>query len=95
MGNLRGVVHCAGRGGDRIRILDRAGSPGDLDSFANVVRVNLVGTYNMLRLAAARLASNEPEDGDRGAIVLTASVAASTARSARLLTQRRKQACMG
>lgn len=75
-GNLRGVVHCAGRGGDRGRILDRAGAPGSLDSFADVIRVNLIGSYNVLRLAAARLAGNEPVDGDRGAIVLTASVAA-------------------
>jgi NAD(P)-dependent dehydrogenase (short-subunit alcohol dehydrogenase family) len=76
MGNVRGVVHCAGRGGDRVRILDRSGTPGPLDSFAEVIRVNLVGTYNVLRLAAALLAANEPSDGDRGAIVLTASVAA-------------------
>jgi NAD(P)-dependent dehydrogenase (short-subunit alcohol dehydrogenase family) len=76
MGDVRGVVHCAGRGGDRVRILDRSGAPGPLDSFAEVIRVNLVGTYNVLRLGAALLAKNEPSDGDRGAIVLTASVAA-------------------
>jgi len=76
MGNVRGLVHCAGRGGDRVRILDRTGTPGPLDSFAEVVRVNLVGTYNVLRLGAGLLAENEPTDGDRGAIVLTASVAA-------------------
>jgi NAD(P)-dependent dehydrogenase (short-subunit alcohol dehydrogenase family) len=76
MGNVRGVVHCAGRGGDRVRILDRSGAPGSLDSFAEVIRVNLVGTYNVLRLSAAILSGNEPVDGDRGAIVLTASVAA-------------------
>lgn len=73
---LRGLVHCAGRGGDRTRILDRDGQPGDLASFAEVLRVNLVGTYNVLRLAAARIARAEPADGERGAIVLTASVAA-------------------
>jgi len=76
MGDVRGVVHCAGRGGDRVRILDRSGAPGPLDSFAEVVRVNLIGTYNVVRLSAAALAQNEPSDGDRGAIVLTASVAA-------------------
>jgi NAD(P)-dependent dehydrogenase (short-subunit alcohol dehydrogenase family) len=75
-GALRAVVHCAGRGGDRFRILDSGGQPGPLDSFAEVVRVNLVGTYNVLRLAAARIARSEPVDGERGAIVLTASVAA-------------------
>jgi NAD(P)-dependent dehydrogenase (short-subunit alcohol dehydrogenase family) len=75
-GPLRFVVHCAGRGGDRTRIIDRDRTPGDLATFAEVVRVNLIGTYNVLRLAAARLAENEVLDGDRGAVVLTASVAA-------------------
>ena len=75
-GGLRAAVHCAGRGGDRVRILDRDGNPGSLDTFAEVVRVNLVGTYNVLRLAAARIARSEPVNGERGAIVLTASVAA-------------------
>ncbi|HEX3713226.1 MAG TPA: SDR family oxidoreductase [Trebonia sp.] len=75
-GGLRAAVHCAGRGGDRVRIIDRDGNPGSLETFAEVVRVNLVGTYNVLRLAAARIARAEPVDGERGAIVLTASVAA-------------------
>ena len=75
-GGLRAAVHCAGRGGDRLRILDKNGDPGSLDTFAEVVRVNLVGTYNVLRLAAARIARAEPTGGERGAIVLTASVAA-------------------
>ncbi|MET9491202.1 SDR family NAD(P)-dependent oxidoreductase [Nocardia sp. NPDC006630] len=75
-GPLRFVVHCAGRGGDRVRILDKEGNPGSLDTFAEVVRVNLVGTYNVLRLAAARMAVNDLVEGDRGAMVLTASVAA-------------------
>jgi NAD(P)-dependent dehydrogenase (short-subunit alcohol dehydrogenase family) len=75
-GPLRGVVHCAGRGGDRTRIVNRDDQPGDLDTFAEVIRVNLVGTYNVLRLAAACIARSEPVDGERGGIVLTASVAA-------------------
>jgi len=75
-GPLRAVVHCAGRGGDRHRILDKERTPGPLDAFAHVIRVNLTGTYNVLRLAAARMSGNEPLDGERGAIVLTASVAA-------------------
>lgn len=75
-GPLRFVVHCAGRGGDRVRIIDRDRNPGDLATFAEVVRINLIGTYNVLRLAAARMAANEIVDGDRGAMVLTASVAA-------------------
>ena len=75
-GPLRAVVHCAGRGGDRVRIIDRERQPGPLDLFEQVLKVNLVGTYNVLRLAAAKMSANEVEDGDRGAIVLTASVAA-------------------
>jgi NAD(P)-dependent dehydrogenase (short-subunit alcohol dehydrogenase family) len=75
-GPLRVVVHCAGRGGDRVRILDKEGNPGSLETFAEVIRVNLVGTYNVLRLGAARIARSEPVNGERGAIVLTASVAA-------------------
>ncbi|MFQ6396274.1 SDR family NAD(P)-dependent oxidoreductase [Nocardia sp. KC 131] len=75
-GPLRFVVHCAGRGGDRTRIIGKDRTPGALDTFAEVVRVNLIGTYNVLRLAASRIADNEIVDGDRGAIVLTASVAA-------------------
>lgn len=75
-GPLRAAVHCAGRGGDRVRIIDKEGNPGSLETFAEVVRVNLIGTYNILRLAAARIAKAEPVNGERGAIVLTASVAA-------------------
>ncbi|MEV7890819.1 SDR family NAD(P)-dependent oxidoreductase [Streptomyces sp. NPDC002817] len=76
LGPLRCVVHCAGRGGDRLRIIDRDRIPGDLTTFSEVIRVNLIGTYNVLRLAAARLSGNDVVDGDRGAVVLTASVAA-------------------
>ncbi|MCE4265772.1 3-hydroxyacyl-CoA dehydrogenase [Rhodococcus sp. ACPA4] len=76
IGPLRGVVHCAGRGGDRLRILDKEGNPNDLESFRNVLEINLIGTYNVLRCTAARMARNEPLDGERGSIVLTASVAA-------------------
>ena len=75
-GPLRAVVHCAGRGGDRLRIVDKEGRPGDFDSFQAVVRVNLFGTYNVLRLSATRMARNDILDGDRGAIILTASAAA-------------------
>ncbi|KKD06308.1 SDR family NAD(P)-dependent oxidoreductase [Streptomyces sp. WM6386] len=76
LGPLRCVVHCAGRGGDRLRIIDRDRTPGDLTTFSEVIRVNLIGTYNVLRLAAARISGNDVADGDRGAVVLTASVAA-------------------
>jgi NAD(P)-dependent dehydrogenase (short-subunit alcohol dehydrogenase family) len=72
---LRALVHCAGRGG-ALRILDKEGNPGSLAHYENIVRINLIGTFNTLRLAAAMMARNEPIDGDRGVCVLTASVAA-------------------
>lgn len=72
---LRAVVHCAGRGG-AIRLVDRDGNPGSLETYETVVRVNLVGTFNVLRLSAARMAKNEAVDGERGVCILTASVAA-------------------
>lgn len=75
VGPLRALVHCAGRGG-AVRLVNKDGSPGSLDTYAEVVNINLIGTFNVLRLAAARMAGNEPVDGDRGVCVLTASVAA-------------------
>jgi NAD(P)-dependent dehydrogenase (short-subunit alcohol dehydrogenase family) len=75
LGTLRGLVHCAGRGAP-LRVVGRDGAPGDLETFEGVVRLNLIGSYNVLRLAAARMAANAPLDGDRGVCVLTASVAA-------------------
>jgi NAD(P)-dependent dehydrogenase (short-subunit alcohol dehydrogenase family) len=75
MGPLRGLVNCAGIGG-AARIVGRDG-PMALDAFEKTIRVNLIGTFNMLRLAAARMQGNDPDpDGARGAIVNTASVAA-------------------
>jgi NAD(P)-dependent dehydrogenase (short-subunit alcohol dehydrogenase family) len=74
-GPLRVLVHCAGRGG-AVRLVSRDGIPGSLETYAEVVSINLVGTFNVLRLAAARMTRNEPLDGDRGVCVLTASVAA-------------------
>lgn len=72
---MRALVHCAGRGGP-LRLLDREGNPAALEGFEAVVRVNLLGTFNVLRLAAAAMAKTEAIDGERGACVLTASVAA-------------------
>lgn len=74
-GGLRAVVHCAG-GGRRVRLLDSDGRPGSVADFEHVLRLNLVGTFNALSLAAARMARHPAVDGERGAIVLTASVAA-------------------
>jgi NAD(P)-dependent dehydrogenase (short-subunit alcohol dehydrogenase family) len=75
LGPLRAVVHCAGRGG-ALRILDKEGRPGSLDHYAGIVQTNLIGSFNVLRLAAARMARNEPVEGERGVFILTASVAA-------------------
>jgi NAD(P)-dependent dehydrogenase (short-subunit alcohol dehydrogenase family) len=72
---LRFLVHCAGRGGP-LRLVDRDGQPGSLETFQAVIDTNLVGTFNVLRLAAAQMATNDPVEGERGACVLTASVAA-------------------
>jgi NAD(P)-dependent dehydrogenase (short-subunit alcohol dehydrogenase family) len=75
LGPLRVLVHCAGRGGP-VRVLDKEGNPGSLQAYQGIIQTNLVGTFNTLRLAAARMARTEPVDGERGVCVLTASVAA-------------------
>ena len=72
---LRTLVHCAGRGG-AMRVVDKEGNPGDLAFYEQIVRINLIGTFNVLSQAAARMAAHEPVDGERGVCVLTASVAA-------------------
>jgi NAD(P)-dependent dehydrogenase (short-subunit alcohol dehydrogenase family) len=74
-GHLNGLVNCAGVAPGE-KILGREG-PHHFASFAKVVNINLVGSFNMLRLAAAAIAREEPgADGERGVIVNTASVAA-------------------
>lgn len=72
---LRALVHCAGRGGT-VRVVDRSGIPGDLDTYRSLIETNLVGSFNVLRLAAAAMVANEPVDGERGVCIMTASVAA-------------------
>lgn len=75
-GPLRALVHCAGRGG-AVRLVEKDGRPGSLETYMAVIQTNLIGSFNVLRLAAARMARNEPTpSGDRGACILTASVAA-------------------
>jgi NAD(P)-dependent dehydrogenase (short-subunit alcohol dehydrogenase family) len=73
-GELRAVVHCAGIAPPQ-RILGRKGVA-DLDRYRTVIEVNLIGSFNVLRLAAEAMARNEPVDGDRGVVVMTASIAA-------------------
>ena len=77
LGPLRGLVNAAGIG-SAARTLDRAGNPMPLGDFEFVLRVNLIGSFNCLRLAASAMAKNDPVDGDgqRGAIVNIASTAA-------------------
>ena len=75
-GPLRAVVHCAGRGGP-IRVVDKNGEPGSLETYESVVRINLIGSFNVLRLGAARIAKADLIDEDeRGVVILTSSVAA-------------------
>ena len=73
---LRAVVNCAGIG-PPARTLNRDGTPHDLNHFRTLIEINLIGTFNTIRLAAAAMATTEAlENGQRGAIVNTASVAA-------------------
>ena len=74
MGELRLAVSCAGVATPG-RVIGRNG-PLPLDTFRTVVEINLVGSFNVLRLTAAAMLANEPVDGDRGVIVNTASIAA-------------------
>ena len=74
-GGLQGLVNCAGIG-TADKTFGKRGSA-DLASFTRVIQVNLIGTFNCIRLAAARMADNAPNaEGERGVIVNTASVAA-------------------
>jgi NAD(P)-dependent dehydrogenase (short-subunit alcohol dehydrogenase family) len=74
-GPARVLVNCAGVAPGR-RIVGRDG-PMPLEDFARVIRINLIGSFNMMRLAAAEMAKLDPlEDGERGVILSTASVAA-------------------
>ena len=74
-GGLHGAINCAGIAPGE-RVLGKTG-PHSLESFRRVIDVNLIGTFNVIRLAAQAISENEGgEDGERGVIVNTASVAA-------------------
>ncbi len=77
LGPLRALVNAAGLG-SASRTVNREGNPFPLDQFEFVIRVNLIGTFNCLRLAAAAMSKQDPldDEGQRGAIVNIASVAA-------------------
>jgi len=74
LGPLRVAVNCAGIGNAVKTVSKKGAFP--LDAFKKVVDVNLIGTFNVLRLAAERISKTEPIDGERGVIINTASVAA-------------------
>lgn len=74
-GGVHGLVNCAGIG-IPAKVLGREGAM-DLGKFSKVVQINLIGTFNMIRLASEAMAENEPDAGnERGVIINTASVAA-------------------
>jgi NAD(P)-dependent dehydrogenase (short-subunit alcohol dehydrogenase family) len=75
-GGVHAAVNCAGIG-TAGRTVDKTGKPFDLKLFELTLRVNLVGTFNVIRLAAARMMQNQPNaENERGVVVNTASVAA-------------------
>ncbi|MEU1994136.1 SDR family NAD(P)-dependent oxidoreductase [Nocardia gamkensis] len=77
LGTLRHVAIAHGGWGVAERVVNRDGSPATLEGFTKTLDLYLVGTYNVLRLAAARMATNEPTAaGERGSVVFTASIAA-------------------
>jgi NAD(P)-dependent dehydrogenase (short-subunit alcohol dehydrogenase family) len=75
-GPARILVNCAGIGGAK-RLVGKDGQAMPLEDFGRIINVNLIGTFNVIRLAAAEMVAQEPmEEGERGVIVSTASVAA-------------------
>jgi NAD(P)-dependent dehydrogenase (short-subunit alcohol dehydrogenase family) len=76
LGTPRIVIHAAGVGGAQ-RVIARDGVPAPLEAFERIVRVNLIGSYNVARLASSRMAAlSLTDDGERGVLVMTASIAA-------------------
>ena len=76
LGRVDICVNCAGIG-IAVKTLDREGQPHDLDLYRKVIEVNLIGTFNISRCAAAAMARNEPDEkAEKGVIINTASIAA-------------------
>lgn len=94
LGPLRILVHCAG-GGWPVRVLTEGAQPQPLQDFAAIVQLNLIGTFDVLRQASARMASNDPLDGERGVAVLTSSIAAFEGQSAQLAYAAAKAGIVG
>ncbi|MGH9089532.1 MAG: SDR family NAD(P)-dependent oxidoreductase [Acidimicrobiales bacterium] len=94
-GNLRVTVNCAGTGWIG-RVVDRDGTPHDLDAFELIQRLNVIGTFNVMTKAASAMAATEPgPDGERGVIVNTASVAAFDGQIGQLAYSASKGAVVG
>src|SRR5690606_26668816 len=75
-GPARVLVNCAGIGGAK-RLVGKDGSAMPLEHFSRIINVNLIGTFNVMRLAAARMLALEPlNEGERGVMICTSSVAA-------------------
>lgn len=75
-GGIHVAVNCAGVGTPK-KVIDRDGNPMPIDFFNKVIQINLIGTMNVVRLAAVQMLKNEPnEDGEKGVVINVASVAA-------------------
>lgn len=94
-GNLRIAVNCAGTGWVG-RVINRDGSPHDLDPFTFIQNLNVIGTFNVMTKAASAISTVEPQsDGERGVIVNTASVAAFDGQIGQLAYSASKGAVVG
>jgi NAD(P)-dependent dehydrogenase (short-subunit alcohol dehydrogenase family) len=94
-GKLRTAVNCAGSGWIG-RVINRDGSPHDLGAFEAIQKLNVIGTFNVMTKAASAIAETEPnDDGERGVIVNTASVAAFDGQVGQLAYSASKGAIVG
>ncbi len=96
LGPLSIVVNVAGGGVGGGRTVGRDGSPHDKDAFVGTMEMNAIGTFNVSRLAAAAMGANEPDDeGERGVIVNTASIAGIEGQTGQLAYAAAKAAILG
>ena len=96
VGTLSVVVNVAGGGVGGGRTVARDGTPHDKQAFVGTMEMNAIGTFNVTRLAAAAMAANEPdEDGQRGVVVNTASIAGIEAQTGQLAYAAAKAAILG
>lgn len=96
LGPLSLVVNVAGGATGAGRIVDRNGNPHDKDVFVSTMEMNAVGTFNVTRLTAALMAQNEPDDdGQRGVVVNTASIAGMEGQTGQVAYAAAKAAILG